>query len=59
MLSLFAFHHDEFFEKDFGANHVWNIDYQKRFPVTQAFQVSNGKRLSRLSIEEELGITSG
>ena len=62
MSSLFAFHvrhHNEFLGKDFGANQMWNIWLPKTFSCNPgAFHVSSGKRLSRLSIEEELGITS-
>ena len=58
--SLFAFRHDEFLEKDFGANQLSKIDFPKTFSCNPgAIRVSNGKRLSQLSIEEELGITSG
>ena len=50
----------EFLADDLGVNQALQIDYQKRFPVTpDVFHVSRGKRLSRLSMEREVGIIAG
>ena len=35
VLSLLVSHNNEFLEKNFGANQIKKIEYQKRFPVIQ------------------------
>ena len=54
ILVLFVVCKTEFFlEDDLGVNQTQKIDYQKRSP---AIHVSRGRRLSRLSMDRELGI---
>ena len=61
ILSLLVMYNSEFLDNDFGTNQRLNIDYQKRsFSCNpDVFHVSSAKRLSRLGMERELGITAG
>ena len=57
LLCFFARRQIQFIEDDLRVSQTLNIDCQKRVPVIlDVFHLSRGRRLSRLSMERDLGI---